>query len=197
MFQEIDEQFKHDQKWLKVDLTSILHPDTVDDLFTQLVERGDVTLSPKCFKEEKHSIPMFGATNLRGKGIEVLCDSLKDGLKYSLYPLGRTPSTVRFTKQQTVWSSVIHAHKCFYSVEKLKKALEKLSEDKNASKHKEKRESEIKSGQKDASEVLVNTGVKASLDLAFSLMQQTWAQLAWQKQLHQFMMSSMPSIGSG
>ncbi len=194
MFQEVEEKFKHDLKWLKVDFATILQRDKVDALFAQLVDKGEIILSPKCLNEEKHSIPMFGAANLRGKGIEVLCDSLKDGLKDSLHPLGRTPSTVRFTKQQSVWGRIIYAQKALYTVEKLKKALEKLSEDKNTTRHKEKLNNEAaKRGPKDANEVLIHTGVKTSLDLAFSLMRQTWAQLAWQKQLHQIMTTSMGS----
>ena len=37
------------------------------------------------------------------------------------------------------------------------------------------------------SQVLVEVGVKASLSVVFSLLKQTWAQIAWQKQVEEQM----------
>ena len=195
MFEEVKEVFLSvnkpgiDSKWTKVDFASILSPCTVDEFFNNLVKDGDITVSHEQ-AGEKHTIPMFGVTLLKEKGIELICDNLKNELKKSLYPLRHTPSAVLFTKQQILWSRIIHAHKCFYSVAKLKKALEKLSEDGHAARRQEKQTSDAKCDSKNSNDVLVETGVKTSLDLVFSLMRQTWAQLSWQKQLHQFISAS-------
>ena len=178
----------HDSQWLKSDLSSVLDPKAVDGYFEHLVNLGEATLVKRSTKDEFYSIPMFGVSSLREKGIEGVCESLRNGLKDSLRPLGHTPSTVLFKKQQVIWNRMLVAHKQFYTAEKLKKAFEMLSEEtRQPSKHSDKHESGSSRQTKD---VLIETGVKTSLRLVFSLMRQAWAQYAWQTQLYQFLSSS-------
>ena len=199
MFQEVKEGLhfnsasKNDQKWTRVEFASILDSASTDELFKNLVQSGDITLVSRSEQAEKRSIPLFGVNSLREKGIELICDNLQNELKDILNPLRRTPSCVMFTKQCFIWSRIVSVRKRCYDLKIIKKALEKLSDDNQLSKHKESKSE--KAEFKEPNYVLVETGVKGSLELVFSLLRQTWAQLAWQKQLYQFLSSSPTGRG--
>lgn len=196
MFEEIHEHFKSESspeitaKWLELEVSSILDPSKADEYFSLLVEKDDISLETKSEQNKQQCIPIFGVTNLKEKGIEGLCESLKEKLKVSLYPLRRSQSAVLFAKQQSIWNRVVFAHRYIYTSAKLKKALEKLSEEEYVSKQ-EKEKKEEKKDLKDASDILIEVGVNTSLNMVFSLLRQTWAQMQWQKQLHQAITAQM------
>ena len=195
MFEELKQdsdskKSSRDSDWLKTDPAKLLDPGGVDELFEELVKHGEVTAKKK--EGVSYCIPQFGASTLKGKGVEVLCETLREGLRDSLQPLGRTPSTVLFKKQQSLWCRIVSAYESFYTTEKLKKALKKLSEEEQDPDKKDTKKDEAgaKKSPRTADDVLIETGVRTGLNLVFSLLRQAWAQCAWQRQMNQLMLAS-------
>lgn len=191
MSEEIHEHFKSynspevNSKWFGIDVSSILDPSTVDEYFSLLVDKEDVSLfETKPDQTKQQCIPTFGVKNLKEKGIESLCEDLQGQLRISLYPLRRTRFAILFAKQQSIWNRVVFAYRDVYTPAKLQKALDKLSEEDYVSKE-ENQKTESKSDAKEAKDVLIEMGIKTTLNMVFSLLKQTWAQMVWQKQLHQ------------
>ena len=178
-----------DQKWLKTNLSDLLDPGGAHKLYNDLVEQNELDSIKKEDKDTTCAFPDFKSTVLRGKGVEKLHTRLQEGLRKSLQPLGHTPSVDLFSKQEAIWRRVIMATETFYSPDKLKQTLAKLTEEEEIVESEKKKTSEDtdkkRVGHRTADNVLIEAGVKTGLSLVFSLLRQVWAQSAWQRQLHQ------------
>lgn len=181
MYQELHETRKEgkDREWIRKGLVSLLDPPTAAKLYDQLIQDGEVTER----EEEEGSHPITSSTS---KQLEKLHENLRNHLRLSLQPLGRTPSSLLFLKQRAVWRRVVMATQEFYSDDNLKVALSKLSEDEEEKGREGVNDKESKGGEsvKTSDTVLMETGVRTGLTLLFSLLRQVWDQSSWQHKLY-------------
>ena len=195
MYEEIEQkrackQATKDQKWLKTDLCTLLDSQNAASLYSELITHNEVTLVTRDKPDAICSFPDFGATTLRGKGLDKLNQRLLENLRNSLQPLGRTPFSDLYTKQQAVWRRVVMATETFYTMDMLKRYLAKLTEEDieavDTKQDNDTNKNEIKS----VDLILTEVGVKTGLSLVFSLLKQVWVQSSWQQQLHQSLISN-------
>lgn len=199
MFEELDfssdrNKRARDSYWVKVELGSFLKPSSAEKLFTELTKNEDVvSISTKNVKVQ--SFPDFGASNLNTKGLGDLCKNLRGSLDQTLLPVGCTPSIILFRRQELLWKRACLALSEFYRVDSLEKTLSRVSEDDSQTDGDAKGQENGEDGdminnseeeeKKSANEMLIETGVRTCLSVSFSLLRQSWAQCAWQRQLEE------------
>lgn len=200
MYEEIEQkrsskQSSKDKKWLKTDLATLFNTENIKSLYSELVEHNEVALVKNEDGDRISAFPDFGATTLKGKGVEKLHQRVLHEWRRSLQPLGRSELTELFIKQEAIWRRVVMATEAFYTPDMVKRSLAKLTEE-DIKELEKKSDEEVKKVElKSIDMTLAEVGVKTGISLVFSLLKQIWVQSSWQRQLHEALIDSK-SIGN-
>jgi len=184
-------------KWVRCDLGDIFNNKSLQKLMEDILYRHEVTFTEDnsvASLSGSYDFPDFGASRLQPAAVQRICSELGKYLERAVTSVTDTPSVIIIQRRTIVWERVMEAfQKEVYSDDALLRVFageEEFGEGK-MKEEKGKKEEMSKVGQSSEklsrSEVLVDVGVKASLSVVFSLLKQTWVQLAWQKQVEEQM----------
>ena len=180
-------------KWVRCDLGDIFNNKSLQKLMEDILYRHEVTfLEDNSVASLRYEFPDFGASRLQPTALKHVCTELGRYLeRAAVTSVTNIPSVIIIQRRVIVWERVREAFMAeFYSDDALLRVFAEFGEGKGKEEKGKKEEMskvEQSSEKLSGSEVLVDVGVKAGLSVVFSLLKQTWVQLAWQKQVEEQM----------
>ena len=186
-------------KWVRCDLGDIFRNESLQKLIEETLAQHEVTFTEETSIAPPYDFPDFGASRLQPAALKHICSELGRYLERAVTSVTDIPSVIIIQRRAIVWERVIGAcQEQIYSDTALrrvfaamKKGEEEFGKGKEEKGKKEDTPKVEQSSEKlSGNEILVEVGVKASLSVVFSLLKQTWAQLAWQKQVEEQMKAS-------
>ena len=185
-------------KWVRCDLGDIFRNESLQKLMEDILNQHEVNFTEDNSVAPPYDFPDFGASRLQPAALKHICSELGRYLERAVTSVTDIPSVIIVQRRAIVWERVIEAcQEQIYSDTALrrvfavmKKGEEEFGEGKGKEEKGKKEETskvEQSSEKLSGNEILVEVGVRAGLSVVFSLLKQTWAQLAWQKQVEEQM----------
>ena len=169
-------------RWVSCDMTEIFSLESLQHMSEdiQCEPRGE-RLARKCVV-----FPDFGANLLEPTALTHLCAELGANIRQAVSIVNDIPSVIIASRMCSVWDRVLNA--CsneLYSTTNVNHVLTVMQkEDKIETSDPAKKIVSQKSSERlTGNAILMEMGIKTGLTMVFSLLKQSWLQLAWQKQL--------------
>jgi len=173
------------RNWTSVDLSHLFSPESLEN-FLKNVERGSVIETSPEETVDRCPYPEFGAHQLQEDALEKLCCELERQTERMVSSMKIMPSIVLAEMMNTVWSQVFLSLGELYSQNDIQGVQVKESKSRDLlgpTTNVPSRYSDDKPGPT----VLIETGVKTGLTVIFTLLKQSWSQMAWQQGLYEFL----------
>ena len=175
------------RNWAGVDVSQLFSPVSLENLFKNVDKAAVIGTSEEETVSSQCPYPEFGAHQLGEDALVKLCYELERQTQHMVSSVKIMPSIVLAEMMNTVWSQIFLSLGELYSQSNVQSVLNlQVKESKDLlqpSKSADVRPSEDKSG----STVLIETGVKTGLTVIFTLLKQSWSQMAWQQGLYEFL----------
>ena len=177
-------------KWVRCDLSKIFENASLQTLMDDILNQQEVTFTEDKSAPAAYDFPDFGANRLQPTALKHLCEELSEYLERAVSPLSEIPVCMILQRRAIVWERVLEAcEQQLYSGGNLHRviaALRKEGDEEGEGKTREKTPQRQEMSEKlSGNDILIEMGVKTGLSVVFSLLKQTWAQLAWQRQIEQ------------
>lgn len=180
-------------KWLQRDLSELFDLNKLQKLVETLISNDELVFTEDTSVPPQYEFPDFGANRLQPTALRLICLELSSYLKRAVSPMLEIPSVMLLQRMGLVWERVLRAYSSEnYTRTNIRRVITALQKEEqisleSAEVHGVKELTKASSEKKSGNEMLVEVGVKTGLSVVFSLLKQTWAQLAWQKQLEQLL----------
>ena len=193
---EIQAKDGENPEWVSVDFSKMFDGNELQGLINSMLQNGEVFFSSTVDRTTPASFefPDFGANRLCKAAQNHLCDELAYYTRRTVSTVSDMPSVLLIERRAGVWKRVLVACEghC-YSEGNLRKALQAQASEQDP-KENETEDLETSAERKSSNEVLLEIGVKSALRMMFTLLQQAWGQLAWQRQLEKTLITSSLTI---
>lgn len=193
-------------KWLQCDLAELFDLEKLQKFVETLTSSDELSFTEDTSPPPQYEFPDFGANRLQPTALRHLCLELSSYLKRAVSPTLEIPSVMILLRMGLVWERILEA--CgseSYTRTNIQRVIVALQKEEQISLESDNGEetkevSKASTEKKSGNEMLVEMGVKTGLSVVFSLLKQTWAQLAWQKQLELTLQQSgavqLPALGA-
>ena len=196
-----------DPKWANMDPSKLYPPttttssddpsassDSLQTLLDELIAKKDIVFTLDTSPPPKCDFPAFGGNSLQPAALKHLCGTLHSHLRKAVVPVSDIPAVMIIERRNAIWRLIRQAcGNVFFTDQFLSHAAESLrAEDiEESPETKTVTKQTVESHEKlSGNEVLIEVGVKTGLSIVFSLLRQTWSQLAWQKQFEAHLLQS-------